>query len=298
LRESERYITVESVTEEGSASDSTSHSIPYPEINEGDLLFLFAGCDGTGDTITLPGLFGTNELENGGHGGGGYAVSYIISDGTESGNISITISSTETLDVFWVRILAKDWHGVTPPESVVGTGSSTDAPDCGALAPSWGKSSALWLCWTAKDHSDVGIDAYPLPANNNRNEINESLHVCTDVIEAETFDPPAWAFDATFAMIAGMVAVRPTLEKDITLGPTIIRQTRTKQPAVGTKIDFSNPLAKGLVFATYFEHAETASVRLKNTVSVPVTNTGTPTVSGYEQSGSEILRYQAPCWIK
>lgn len=205
------FPPIESVTLYSDAG-GTDHDVPYPTTADGDLLILVWSNDGSGaDLPTFSGDWATNELQSGNHGGGGYGLTYLICDGAETGTHLVTTPSGEESTCYTIRILAANWHGTTPPEDVIGSPGGY-FPDCGSLAPSWGSDDTLWICWSARDHSNASVLDWPLPDNQNTmagNGGTEPGAICSDELAQASLDPDAWEWNSSAVSIAGMIAIRP-----------------------------------------------------------------------------------------
>jgi len=165
--------TITSVDAYGSNTAEEPALIPYPATDDGDLLIIFIGCDGSADTPDFPtGDWLTNVMcaETSPAGGHGYGVSYIIADGTETGNVEVGFSAgTEQWSAYIWRI--KDWDDTTPPEitnpRVGDNGNDTVAV---SLNPSWDSSSddTLWIWHITNDGGDQIVDVFPTGFPGNR----------------------------------------------------------------------------------------------------------------------------------
>lgn len=209
----EAFPTITSTTTSEETANTASHTVSYPATTaNGDLLILLFSNDGASDTPTLPGTWGTNELTNGDQGGGGYAVSYLIADGTEGGgSITVTTPSVEQSSAAMLRILAADWHGTTPPEILMGTASLTASPDVGSLSPSWGSEDTLWISLAFRDRGTFTVSTWPLPDNqtNMLNGTSNQGAFSSDELAQASLDPSAWLWSVSTSNIAGVLAVRP-----------------------------------------------------------------------------------------
>jgi len=244
------FPVIESITIDGVAN-SSSVNVAWPTTAPGDLLLLIANVDG-GRVITTSSEW--IDIDNVQYVNVGVATAWRVANGAETGTWLLENEVVESVDIFTIRILAKNWHGNTAPETSIGSQVSSDTVDVPALNPNgWSGEETLWIQYSAADQGATVVTAYPETENQTVATVNSNLVMCSSENSVEIHDPGDFVFDGSDQRMAGMIAVRPAAAPPVPVGPTIIRQPWTKKPPKGTKIDWTHPLSKNLVAAYIFD---------------------------------------------
>lgn len=140
-------------------SNSGSWTLTYPtNLASGDLIVALMGIDGsrsvtfpTGWTVDLLDVPGSAQM---------HAVARKISDGTESGNFTVSLNGNERGG--WAVLRITGWHGTTVPEITSSDHATNANPDPPSISPSWGaEPGTLFIATFAADNGGWTMDAVP-----------------------------------------------------------------------------------------------------------------------------------------
>lgn len=205
-------------------SNSTSWTLTYPgHLASGDLILLFLASDGQGaESHTLPaGWAASGPVIFGAVSG---FVATKISDGTETGNFTCTMSATE--QGAWRIFRITNWYGsgvivdgsFSGPNDADGISdvfinSSSANPDPSNLDPAnWATEDTLWFAACYLDTSRT-ISVYPLALYNTADvsggSTGASLGVCLTRSTVSSLNPGTFTISAADDWIAATVAIRP-----------------------------------------------------------------------------------------
>lgn len=210
-------------------SNSSSWTLTYPtNLASGDLILAFVATDGNSTSGGAPGL-PANWNSYYGHDGGGNVTGIIaakISDGTETGTFSMTLSASEQGG--WRIFRITDWFGSGIPAtdsgltstakngdglSVFGAGSASSTPNPPSLDPAnWATEDTLWFATCHVDTSRT-ISVFPL-ADLNTSDVSggaggATLGLCTLNDAVASKDPGTFTISTSDDWVAATVAVRP-----------------------------------------------------------------------------------------
>lgn len=195
-------------------SNSNSWTLTYPtNIAAGDLLIAFVGSDGQ-PSPTFP--TGWTAIGAGRWLATASAATliayYKIADGTESGNFTLSLSTSE--QGAWRIVRITGWHGTTPPEAGTANANNTDTPDPPSLSPSWGAADTLWFAAEAADGGATSVSTYPTNYTNGFSDSSGGgtgghLGTARRNVNATSEDPGTFLLSATEQWAAQTIAVRP-----------------------------------------------------------------------------------------
>lgn len=206
------------------ASNSTSWTGTYPtNLASGDLILGFISSDGAG-VASASGFNQTGHLDR----AGAVCLTILsrVSDGTETGTFTITISASE--QGAWRFLRITDWYGSGFPTGTsffgdgdggsfaIASGANT-TPDPPSLNPAnWDTEDVLWIACTAVDTSRT-FSAWPAsysPGDNTWDDVSggaggASLSVQHRQLTAASEDPGSFTISTSDDWSAGVVAIRP-----------------------------------------------------------------------------------------
>lgn len=205
-------------TTNGGASVTTADINLPANIAAGDLLIAYVR-NATGGTVTWPA--GWNEMidESPDAADDGNSVAYKVADGTESGTIQVTFSTSGKYAAVCYRITG----GGTPEISTRATGAST-TPDPPSFSPSGGAKDYLWI-WMGGWEGEQTTPPAGSPTNYSNAIGNGSgtagvittncrVASATRQLNAATEDPPSWTISASDDWTAFVIAVPPAAITD------------------------------------------------------------------------------------
>jgi len=195
---------------------SSSWTLTYPtNLQNGDLIIAIMGRPSTtGGAATFPAGFVTANSA------GTRATDYAkkVSDGTETGNFTVTLSANNTGG--WIVFRITNWGGTlgTTFDNTAGTcgdvarqpsatGTST-TPDPPSLDPaSWGTEDTLWIAACMCQAAAGNPSAYPASYSNGINA--NGLGAAHRQLNAASEDPGTFTQAASVTWIAGTIGVKP-----------------------------------------------------------------------------------------
>jgi hypothetical protein len=204
--------------------DSSSWTLTYPtNLQNGDLILLVAATDDIGTPVTLPADWVSNAWVN------GISLTHIVgkkkSDGTETGNFTLTLNAVQ--QGCWRVLRITDWEGTlgttfddtnaTTNGSVTRTaaeGAST-TPNPPLLNPSnWGSADTLWIVAGFADNGDSTFTGFPTNYTNTSAQESggasgAALGVARRAFAAESEDPGDFTIDLSEQWITTTIAIRP-----------------------------------------------------------------------------------------
>lgn len=139
-------------------ANSGSWTLVYPDnLVSGDLILALMGIDGS-RSVTFPTGFTANVLDVPGS-AQMHAVAHKISDGTETGNFTVSLNGNERGG--WAVLRITGWHGTTVPEITNSDHATNANPDPPSISPSWGAEDTLFIATFAADNGGWTMDAVP-----------------------------------------------------------------------------------------------------------------------------------------
>jgi hypothetical protein len=179
---------VDADTQNGTqTSNSSSWTFTYPtNLASGDLILCFAAADGGGFIVSTTQSFSIYCCANGT--GVGLSVLAKVSDGTETGNFTVTMSANEQGGWRAIRIPAASWFGSGLPAdnnningvtisgnglALAGVGPTVSAnPNPPSLNPAnWDIEDTLWFALMAADTSRT-VSAFPTTWTNTFSDVS------------------------------------------------------------------------------------------------------------------------------
>lgn len=195
----ELYPYVSSVNSGVQTGTATTRTIPLPPVKEsGDMLICFIS--GRETNFTWPS--GWTEMEDrlsGGFAGGTWA--YRISDGTESGNITITLSSGSYFTTS-VSIAIKNYAiGFIPEFGVAvdsGGAGTTINPPTVTVSGTFNKNLFIAAAFSLDGGGGVDLSSYPTNYTANQTHILSATMMMTSIagrqVNAQTDDPGVFTY--------------------------------------------------------------------------------------------------------
>ncbi len=220
-------------------SNSANWTLTYPtNLASGDLVLAFIAQDGGGASQTWPAGFVPNS-PNSPNGACSLYQAKKISDGTETGNFTVTVDGSEqgAWRIFrvtgWEGTLGTSFGNIASSGSVVQSdtivGSPSLNPDPLFLNPAnWITEDTLWFAACAVDTSRT-ISVYPL-ADHNTADVSggaggATLGLCATTSAVDALDPGTFTISSSDDWEAAVVAVRPAAAAVVTArAGTIISQ--------------------------------------------------------------------------
>ena len=143
------------------------------------------------------------------------AMAYKISDGTETGNFSITINNSDTEQGGWRVFRITNWRGSSSGITQIFAGSSgttSSTPNPPSLTPSWGADDTLWVAAMAADTSRT-ISVYPTSYGTTSADVSggnagATLGVAFRSLNAASEDPGTFTISASDDWSACTVAIQ------------------------------------------------------------------------------------------
>lgn len=132
---------------------------------------------------------------------------YKVASGSESLTITPSVSNHCASSVFVIEVGTH--QGVI--ESAISTGSGQPNPNL--LTPSWGSAKTLWIASYGQANGTT-VSVYPLPDNNASarsvaSSAGCSTGMCSENLEAASYDPGTFTLSATAAYVGRMIGVQP-----------------------------------------------------------------------------------------
>jgi len=201
-------------------SNSTSWTLTYPSnLVSGDLILALVASDGT-NSYTFPAGFVNASLTGGGS-ACELASAKKLSDGTESGNFTLTLANSEQgawrcfRITGWEGTLGTTFFNASDAGAVVraGTGATDQNPNPPSLNPlNWDVEDTLWFAVCAVDTSRT-ISVWPL-ADRNTSDVSggaggATLGICTTTSAVASLDPGTFTISNSDDWAAATIAVRP-----------------------------------------------------------------------------------------
>lgn len=199
---------------------------------------------------------------------------YKVSDGTETGDFSVSLDSTEQGG--WRVLRLTGAHNSTPPE-VNGSAGNNQNPDPPSLTPSWGAEDTLWIAMVSADHGDTTVDAFPTNYGNGTSQNSggangAALGVARRELNATSDNPGTFTLSVSEQWTTQILAIRPA-----PAGGTTFFQT-VAATAVG-----SVSISDVITFVETIPATAVGVASLARVVSyfrtIPATATGVATVS-------------------
>jgi hypothetical protein len=222
-------------------SNATDWVMTYPtNLVSGDLILAFIGSDGNSVGPTaIPGGW-VEKVRGGSNGANSLLTLAKISDGTETGNFTVTLSASEQGG--WRVFRITGWFGgslgTTQGNDADGfrmvatiTGSPSANPDPPANNPAnWDVEDTLWFAVCSLDTSRT-ISVYPLADRNTADvsggSTGATLGVCSTTSTVASLDPGTFTISASDDWAAMTVAVRPAAAAAATeLDPLVVSPLR------------------------------------------------------------------------
>ena len=192
---------------------NTLRNIDLPTgITAGELIVIVITTDNTGAvTFTPPsgfsaisGAASSSTVCDG-------AAFYKIANGTETGTITCTVSTSCT-NSYATAYRVTSWHGAAAPEAAATTGTST-TPDPPSLSPSWGSAETLWIAAFGK-RASAGLTSYP--TNYSTDQVSGTINnvrtaMATRQNSAASEDPGVYTIGSSVGWHAITIGVRPAV---------------------------------------------------------------------------------------
>lgn len=223
----QRFPTIQTAdTKTGTqASNATSWTLTYPtNLVSGDLILAGIAIDGV-PSVTLPA--GWKRARNTSGGAVTLVTAVKKSDGTETGNFTLSLGASEQGAWRIFRITGWDSSGTFPSDTdsaaefaLVGNGVETSVaagasanPDPPTINPSnWDVADTLWIANCAADTSRT-ISVYPLiglqTADVSGGSTGATLGTCTKNDTVASLDPGTFTISASDDWVAMITGVRP-----------------------------------------------------------------------------------------
>lgn len=189
-------------------------------IAAGDLLLLFVGNDGAGDSASVTDWTtptnGSARANSAADNGEGHWF-YKIADGNEASTVTVTLSSSEGAAYASYLIPAAEWHGTSVPEVASANPPSSVNPNPPSLTASWGAEDNLWFVAYAWDGNTSHV-SYPADYTNDQQTSNWAnsggfgVAVASREAAAATEDPDTAEISASEQWAAFTLVVRPSGE--------------------------------------------------------------------------------------
>lgn len=213
------FPTIAQIQLSSRASNAVDDTVTLPTstaIAAGDLIIIFHFTDGAALSATVPGSWvEIKDAAMAGSPNGRVFVAYLIASGGET-SVTVTKGASERFTAIAIKVLAAEWHGVTPPEISTGATGTSATPDPDSLTASWGSADNLWVAIMGMDDS-LGtntVDAYPYASNNQKATAVSSAAggaICTTESAVATLDPSAYTIAPSDEWWAGLMAIRPAV---------------------------------------------------------------------------------------
>jgi hypothetical protein len=200
-------------------SNSTSWTLTWPtNLGNGDLVLAFVATDGDTSTTTWPANWVDREVSSGGAVTG--HIAKFLSDGTQTGTFTLTVSATEqgAWRIFritgWEGTLGDPFSGTTGGAIQAGNLSNVSAnPDPPSLDPvTWDVEDTLWFAACMVDTSRT-ISVFPLAdrqtEDNSGGAGGATLGLCSTNSAVASLDPGTFTISASDDWEVYTVAVRP-----------------------------------------------------------------------------------------
>lgn len=139
------------------------------------------------------------------------SVGYLIAVGGET-TVGVTHSNERSNHLAW-RVTG--WHGTTPPEVSSLANATSNAPNSGALTPSWGADDTLWMSLATWDDSAAPtVSTYPANYTDGQGtNVTASsagrVAGAARALNAASEDPGAFGLSGSETWAAFTVAIRP-----------------------------------------------------------------------------------------
>ena len=205
------------------STNSTSWTLTYPtNLASGDLILGFVATDG----VAVPTWPSGWEAEDRGSGDNELYWAKKLSDGTETGNFTLTLDATQqgcwrVLRITgWQGTLGTVWDNITNGGAVIAPrlnaniGTDT-APDPPSFDPAnWGVEDTLWFAIASSDHGATTYTGFPTSFTNTSAQESggaggAALGTARLESAAASVDPSAFTTDASEQWVAQTIAVRP-----------------------------------------------------------------------------------------
>lgn len=191
-------------------SNSTSWTATYPtNIAQGDLILAFAGTDG-GSNPSWGGS-GWRSMSNSQSSYVTLDVAAKIANGTESGNLTITLAASEQGS--WRIFRITGWSGLLyDPMSTARIDFPSSTPTPATLNASW-TDDTLWVAACAVDTSRT-VTAFPSNYTNTSSDVSggangATLAICFRELRAASETPGTFTISNSDNWITETIAIRP-----------------------------------------------------------------------------------------
>src|SRR3972149_3604995 len=209
------------------STNSTSWTLTYPtNLVSGDLILAFVATDG----VAVPTWPSGWRAEDRGSGDNELYWAKKLSDGTETGNFTLTLDATQqgcwrVLRITgWQGTLGTVWDNITNGGAVIAPrlnpniGTDT-APDSPSLDPAnWGVEDTLWFAIASSDHGNTTYTGFPTGwTNTSAQESGGANGAALGTARLEralaSIDPGVFTTDASEGWGAITLAIRPLIPR-------------------------------------------------------------------------------------
>ena len=191
---------------------ATSHALPLPDHQVGDLLLMFVSGGSTAGarTITTPSgwtqlynIVGTNSLRRG--------ACFYRTAATSGSGLTETVTFSGTVYAASIVYSIENWQGT--PEAATAAAVASTTVDPPSLSPSWGNSRALFFA-PAHSYNTATVSAYPSAPYGDSVQVADAsisqskMALAVADVTASSSDPSAYTFSSSTNLIGATVAVR------------------------------------------------------------------------------------------